>query len=221
MRTTSRAGSGRSVDGFPLLEAIETCGDLFTRFGGHAFAVGFAMPAEALPELRRRLNIHAEEKLGAKDPEHLLKIHAELPLDRITSVLAGWLKKLEPLGHGNPEPIFVARGARIASAPRIMKERHIRLDLQQDSLSTDGLGAGGRVMRCVGWDWAERCLNMQLATGSLVDVAYRIRENDHPQVWRGGDRGCGDTTGGSLIRTIAPTIAPRMRPTANREPRCW
>jgi len=40
-------GSGRSVDGFQLLEAIETCGDLFTRFGGHAFAVGFAMPAEA------------------------------------------------------------------------------------------------------------------------------------------------------------------------------
>jgi single-stranded-DNA-specific exonuclease len=36
-------------------------------------------------------------------------------------------------------------------------------------------------MRCVGWDWAERCLNMQLAAGSLVDVAYRIRENDHPQ----------------------------------------
>ncbi|UWZ82992.1 single-stranded-DNA-specific exonuclease RecJ [Occallatibacter riparius] len=169
-------GSGRSVDGFPLLEAIETCGDLFTRFGGHAFAVGFAMPAEALPELRRRLNIHAEERLGAKEPEHLLRIHAELPLDRITSVLAGWLKKLEPLGHGNPEPIFMARGARIASAPRIMKDRHIRLDLQQDSM-----GAGGRTTRCVGWDWAERCLQMQLVAGSQVDVAYRIRENDHPQ----------------------------------------
>jgi single-stranded-DNA-specific exonuclease len=169
-------GSGRSVDGFPLLEAIETCGDLFTRFGGHAFAVGFAMPADSLPELKRRLNIHAEERLGARQPEHLLRIHAELPLDRITSVLAGWLRKLEPLGHGNPEPIFMARRARIASAPRLMKERHIRLDLQQDSL-----GASGRVMRSVGWDWAGRCLNMQLAAGSLVDVAYKIRENDHPQ----------------------------------------
>jgi single-stranded-DNA-specific exonuclease len=174
-------GSGRSVDGFPLLEAIETCGDLFTRFGGHAFAVGFAMPAASLPELKRRLNVHAEERLAAREPELLLRIHAEVPLDRITPVLAGWLRKLEPLGHGNPEPIFVARGARIASAPRIMKERHIRLDLQQDSLGTGKLGAGGRAMRCVGWDWAERCLNMQLAAGSLVDVAYRIRENDHPQ----------------------------------------
>jgi len=168
-------GSGRSVDGFPLLEAIETCGDLFTRFGGHAFAVGFAMPARALPELKRRLNEHAEERLAAREAEHLLRIHAELPLDRITPVLAGWLKKLEPLGHGNPEPIFVARGARLASSPRAMKERHIRLELEQNSL-----GSGGAPMRCVGWDWAERCLNLKLTTGCAVDVAYRIRENDHP-----------------------------------------
>jgi len=113
---------------------------------------------------------------GGKDPEHLLRIHAELPLDRITPVLAGWLKKLEPLGHGNAEPIFIARRARIAAAPRIMKERHIRLDLQQDSLSS-----GGAVMKCVGWDWAERCIQMGLVAGSAVDVAYRIRENDHPE----------------------------------------
>ena len=87
-------GSGRSVDGFPLLEAIETCGDLFTRFGGHAFAVGFAMPAESLPELKRRLGLHADERLSARDPEQLLHIHAELPLDRITACwragCAGW-----------------------------------------------------------------------------------------------------------------------------------
>jgi single-stranded-DNA-specific exonuclease len=177
-------GSGRSVDGFPLLEALETCADLFTRFGGHAFAVGFAMPAEALPELKRRLNEHAVERLGAREPEHLLRIHAELPLDRITPVLAGWLKRLEPLGHGNPEPIFATHGARIAAAPRIMKDRHVRLELAQDSFDggiAQGGKSGGRVMRAVGWDWAERCVNLQLVEGSLVDVAYRIRENDHAQ----------------------------------------
>src|SRR5208337_4908635 len=53
-------GSGRSVDGFHLLNAIESCADLYTRFGGHAFAVGFAMPAENLPELKRRLRLYAE-----------------------------------------------------------------------------------------------------------------------------------------------------------------
>ena len=132
-------GSGRSVDGFQLLDAIETCADLFTRFGGHAFAIGFAMPADSLPELKRRLALHAAQCLAAREPEHLLRIHAELPLDRITPVLAGWLARLEPLGHGNPEPIFAARGVRVIAPPRIMKDRHIRLDLRQES---SGLATG-------------------------------------------------------------------------------
>jgi single-stranded-DNA-specific exonuclease len=171
-------GSGRSVDGFPLLEAIETCADLFTRFGGHAFAVGFAMPADGIPELKRRLNLHAQERLGARQPEHLLRIHAELPLDRITPVLAGWLRRLEPLGHGNPEPIFAARRVCLAAAPRIMKDRHLRLELCQDPARPTGRSG---IVRAVGWDWAARCLDMQIGQGHWVDIAYRIRENDHPQ----------------------------------------
>ncbi len=176
-------GSGRSIDGFPLLEAIETCGDLFTRFGGHAFAVGFAMPADALPELKRRLGLHAESRLAAHEPEQLLRIHAELPLDRITPVLAGWLRKLEPLGHGNPEPIFTARGARVATPPRVMKDRHIRLELSQESVA-QGRPSGpvrpSGLTRALGWDWAGRCMDLQLCQGSMVDLAYKIRENDHP-----------------------------------------
>ena len=181
-------GSGRSVDGFVLLSAMESCGDLFTRFGGHAFAVGFAMPAERLPELKRRLRIYAEAHLAGREPERVVKVQAELPLDRITPVLAGWLRKLEPLGHGNPEPVFVARGARLLAAPRIMKERHMRLELAQEPeaygtvaapASTVRPGSSGAV-RAVGWGLAERIAELRLAQGSLIDVAYRIRENDHP-----------------------------------------
>lgn len=179
-------GSGRSIDGFHLLNAIESCADLFTRFGGHAFAIGFAMPADSLPELKQRLRNYALERLAAREPERLLRIHAELPLDRITPVLAGWLRKLEPLGHGNPEPLFVARRARLVSAPRIMKERHVRLELAQQSshvadhavLSAHGPSSA---IRAVGWDMAARTSELKLNTGSLIDVAYRIRENDHPE----------------------------------------
>ena len=170
-------GSGRSVDGFPLLAAIETCSDLFTRFGGHAFAVGFAMPAHGLPELKRRLGLHAQERLAAREAEQLLRIHAELPLNRITPVLAGWLRRLEPLGHGNPEPIFLARRARIAAAPRVMKDRHIRLELAQEA-AVPAPHSG--TVRAIGWDWAGRCMDLQLCEGSIIDLAYRIRENDHP-----------------------------------------
>jgi single-stranded-DNA-specific exonuclease len=165
-------GSGRSVDGFQLLEAIETCGDLFTRFGGHAFAVGFALPAASLPELKRRLAACAAERLAAREPERVLNIHAELSLHEITAELAGWLRKLEPLGHGNPEPIFVARNVRVAVPPRVMKERHLRLELAGE----DGTAA----MRAVGWDMAARSAELALAQGSRIDVAYRIRENLHP-----------------------------------------
>jgi len=169
-------GSGRSVDGFHLLDAIESCADVFTRFGGHAFAIGFAMPAAKLPELKERLRAYTAEKLSDREPERVLKIHAELPLDRITPVIAGWLRKLEPVGHGNPEPVFVARRARLMAAPRVMKERHLRLELAQDS----DTGRAGR-MKAVGWNLASRRLELGLAEGDLVDVAYRIRENDHPE----------------------------------------
>jgi single-stranded-DNA-specific exonuclease len=182
-------GSGRSVDGFQLLNAIESCAELFTRFGGHAFAVGFAMPAAALPELRLRLRDYAEEHLAAREPERLLRIHAELPLDRITPVLAGWLRRLEPLGHGNPEPLFVARRARLLTAPRIMKDRHVRLELAQEaerSASTQFgpahiLPGSSGAIRAVGWDLAVRAATLGLTEGSLIDLAYRVRENEHPE----------------------------------------
>jgi len=177
-------GSGRSIDGFQLLNALESCADLFTRFGGHAFAVGFAMPAAALPELRRRLCLYAEQHI-ARQPEHVLKIHAELPLDRITSVLAGWLRRLEPLGHGNSEPVFLARHVRLLARPRVMKERHIRLELAQTSAISaapdQSVPSSSAAIRAVAWNLAARAAELALNQGSLIDIAYRIRENDHPE----------------------------------------
>ncbi|SPE27115.1 Single-stranded-DNA-specific exonuclease RecJ [Candidatus Sulfotelmatomonas gaucii] len=181
-------GSGRSVDGFALLAAIETCSDLFTRFGGHAFAVGFSLPAASLPELKRRLRLYAAAHLAVREPARLLRIHAELPLDRITPVFAGWLRKLEPLGHGNPEPVFIARNARLLAPPRIMKGQHLRLELAQAAASSTVAPAApvqaptppSSSIRAVGWNLAERAMELRLVKGDAIDLAYRIRENDHP-----------------------------------------
>ena len=170
-------GSGRSIDGFPLLEAIETCADLYTRFGGHAFAVGFAMPAENLPEMERRLYAFAAEKLAGREAEQILRIHAELLLDRVTPALANWLRKLEPYGHGNPEPVFVARDLRLTSPVRLMKEKHIRLELAP----TDQASISSAPIKAVGWNLARRAEELGLQPGSVIDLAYKIRENDHPQ----------------------------------------
>ena len=175
-------GSGRSVDGFPLLEAIETCADLYTRFGGHAFAVGFAMPAENLPQMERRLYEFAAQKLAGQQAEHVLRIHAELPLERVTPVLGSWLRKLEPYGHGNPEPVFLAPAMQLTAPVRFMKEKHIRLELRsavQAGNSSNMISSAP--IRAVGWNMAHRAHELKLEQGSMIDVAYRIRENDHPQ----------------------------------------
>ncbi len=121
------------------------------------------------------------EHLAAREPERVLRIHAELALDRITPVLAGWLRKLEPLGHGNPEPMFVARKARLVAAPRIMKDRHLRLELAQESPTSSTQPGSSGTIRAIGWDLAGRCAELALKAGSLIDLVYRIRENDHPE----------------------------------------
>ena len=103
-------------------------------------------------------------------------------------MLAGWLRKLEPLGHGNPEPLFLARNARLIKAPRIMKARHLALELAQDSISSPNANSNGlpvsatpqSTIRAVGWSLAERAMELHLEQGSHIDVAYRIHENDHP-----------------------------------------
>ena len=89
-------------------------------------------------------------------------------------------RKLEPLGHGNPEPIFVARSARLLAAPRLMKDVHIRFELARSTASKTPVGPSGAI-RAVGWRLADRAAELKLREGSLVDLAYRIRENDHAQ----------------------------------------
>ncbi|MBT9329728.1 single-stranded-DNA-specific exonuclease RecJ [Acidipila sp. 4G-K13] len=166
-------GSGRSIAGFHLLEAIENCQDLFTRFGGHAHAVGFSLPAERVDELRSRLTAWAAEHLTEEDLGSPLTCHAELPLDRITPALFSWLRRLEPFGIGNEEPVFIARNVRLAAAPRYMKEKHVRLQLAH--------GPRANTFSALGWNQAEQIRAMELAEGQILHVAYRLRENEHPE----------------------------------------
>jgi single-stranded-DNA-specific exonuclease len=164
-------GSGRSVPGFHLLQAIESCKELFTRFGGHSHAVGFSLPAGRLQELKSHLEAWAA--LNVVDAAPSLHCHAVLPLDQITGTLYGWLRRLEPLGTGNEEPIFVAYNVRLTAPVRAIKDRHVCLQLAQ--------GARGGSWSALGWDWAGRVQGLGLEQGSVVHLAYKLRENSHPE----------------------------------------
>src|SRR5579864_5036121 len=123
-------GSGRSIRAFHLLNALETCGGLFSRYGGHAHACGFAMPAANIAELRGRLDACARAQLTMADFDPVLDLDGELWLGEITPELFQALHLLEPYGVGNPEPVFAARGVQLTAPPRILKDKHVKLKLR-------------------------------------------------------------------------------------------
>jgi len=123
-------GSGRSIRAFHLLEAIESCGALFSRYGGHSHACGFAMPSANVPELRAQLDAFARTRLTLADFDPVLDLDAELDLTEITPELFQALQLLEPYGMGNPEPVFAARGVQLAAPPRILKDKHVKLKVR-------------------------------------------------------------------------------------------
>jgi single-stranded-DNA-specific exonuclease len=132
-------GSGRSIRAFHLLEAVESCGGLFSRYGGHSHACGFAMPAANIPELRTRLDQFARTKLTLADFEPVLDVDAELPLSDVTPELFHALALLEPYGMGNPEPVFATCGVQVVAPPRIIKDKHVKLKLRaaQNAVASD------------------------------------------------------------------------------------
>ena len=170
-------GSGRSISAFHLLEALESCHDLFTRFGGHAHAVGFAMPSQAVPVLKQRLNDYAQAILTQDNLLPQLSIDAEIPLSSVTPDLLRHLGRLEPFGHGNPEPVFSSHGVNLLLPPKILKDKHIKLRVNQrlaDSKASFNYEA-------VGWRMAERLQAEALQPGDNLDVAFTVGMNSHPE----------------------------------------
>src|SRR6185437_12947016 len=128
-------GSGRSVPGFHLLEALtsvheQSNGMLFSRFGGHAHAVGFALPSTHVPQLRDSLAGIAASQLGLTPVAQESRFDLELRFVEVTPSLLAVLEQLAPFGLGNPDPIFVTRGVRLLTPPRIVADRHVRLSLE-------------------------------------------------------------------------------------------
>ncbi|MGH9393467.1 MAG: single-stranded-DNA-specific exonuclease RecJ, partial [Terriglobales bacterium] len=121
-------GSGRAPAGVHLLDMLERCRHLLVRFGGHAQAVGLGLPAHRLPQLRAALESAAAAAIApaAADPGF------EVRLPELTAAFARELARLEPCGEGNREPIFCVRGVRLAQPPAQLKERHLKIVIEQD-----------------------------------------------------------------------------------------
>ena len=175
-------GSGRSISVFHLLNALESCPTLFTRYGGHAHAVGFSLPSSRVAEFRASVEAYARARLKVDDFEPVLNVDAELALDSITPELFAALQKLEPFGAGNHEPVFCARAARLSAPMKILKEKHVRMKLSPSQ--ANGGNAGWRralTYNSMGWRLAERAQREKLLPGDLLDIAFNLGHNDHPE----------------------------------------
>jgi single-stranded-DNA-specific exonuclease len=164
-------GSARSIEPYHLLNGLTSCADLFEKFGGHSHAAGITIRSDRIPELRRRLNYHAASCLTEEDLQPSVSIDAELTPKAITFELAQALSALEPFGAGNPRPVFVTRGLRIMSQPRVMKDKHLKMHL---------VGSGGRPLETVWWNCLEH-LQRTPETNAGIEVAYTIETN----TWNG------------------------------------
>jgi single-stranded-DNA-specific exonuclease len=172
-------GSGRSIRPFHLLNALESCAQLFTRFGGHSHAVGFSLPSSRVPELCAHLDAYARARLTLSDFEPALQYDAELPLDQVTPELFQLLQRLEPFGSRNPEPVFVSSNVRLLTPARVMKEKHIKLKLAENrELGVNG--SRSSAWNVLGWRMAERWEKEQLLPGDSLDIAFTLDHNDHP-----------------------------------------
>ncbi|HEX6466478.1 MAG TPA: single-stranded-DNA-specific exonuclease RecJ [Terriglobales bacterium] len=182
-------GSGRSIPAFHLLQALESCHELFTRFGGHAHAVGFSLACENIPALRERINAHARACLTLEDFVSVLELDERIALHQVTPDLVRELKQFEPFGMGNPEPVFMARNVRLLLPPKILKEKHAKLRVTQENTPLPGTSAAGRPtiksqttnFDALGWRMAERISEEKLLANDVVDLAFTLEENVHPE----------------------------------------
>lgn len=170
-------GSGRAPAGFHLLQRLDACRELFDRYGGHAQAVGFALPAERLGALAERVN--RTPAAAGTAPVAPIAADFELRLGDLTLALAQDLARMEPWGEGNREPVFLARGVRIAAPPLILKERHAKLVVEQD----------GRRQTALVWNlWRDGVYQSRpgrpswerMTTDLWLDLRFRLEHTSHP-----------------------------------------
>jgi single-stranded-DNA-specific exonuclease len=168
-------GSARSIPDYHLLSALDSCADLFEQFGGHAAAAGMTIKQDNIDALREKLDFHAAATFEGRELIPDLLIDARVSSATLDRTLVEDMKKFEPFGAGNPKPIFVTSDLVIREDPWVMKDKHLKLKLED---------AQRRRFEAVWWDGVERSKGRTLEPGTSIEVAYTPESNK----WQGNIR---------------------------------
>ena len=163
------SGSARSIQGFDVYHAIDSCRDLVENFGGHTYAAGLTLKEENIPELTRRIEAWVEDHITEAQQQQHLDIDMEVPFNDITPRLYRSLKSLAPFGPGNNRPLFVTRHIRDNGGSRVVgkQNEHIRMELVDP---VTGFTHNG-----IAFNLADKIDIVK--SGRPFDIVYTVEEN--------------------------------------------
>ena len=165
-------GSGRSLGGLHLVQAMETCGDIFVKRGGHPQACGLTLASlEHVNDFRNKINSFATKHFGVAGVKDILNIDLELPFNQVTWDMYNDIQKCAPFGEGNRPPVFAVRDVRVIGADTMgTSGSHLRLTVVPPE---------GGMHKLVGFGFGS--LAKKIPLGSAINVAYEVEVNE----WKG------------------------------------
>lgn len=169
-------GSLRSIPEVNIINILREFPDLMTKFGGHAQAAGVTVLRENMPEFYEKLSQAVEEKLKNKKAGSVLEIDLEITEEDINWDLAGWLKKMEPFGVGNPEPVFLAKNM------EILESRIVGNGSKHFKLSLKGSGSSPKIFDSIGFGLVEKFPDLK--NGDKIDIVFNLKEDN----WNGNKK---------------------------------
>ncbi len=131
-------GSGRTVPGFHLHQAISGCAPLFEKWGGHEFACGFSIRADRIPDFRVAMIAHAHAVSVSPRPSEVAPT-VSVALEAITDDALLWLRRFEPFGSQNETPLFYAEDVELDGEPRTVGEKHLKFSVRCGSRNLDAI----------------------------------------------------------------------------------
>lgn len=172
MSNNFATGSARSVAGFDLYQAVESCSDLLENFGGHMYAAGLTMKPENVEEFTRRFHAYVEEHINPTLLVPQVDIDSELLFSDITPSFRAVLSRFQPFGPGNTAPVFVTRGVSNRGDAKLVgaEQEHIKMDLTQRQKPNTTIGSIA-FQQPSHYEW--------IRNGRPIDVCYTIVENHY------------------------------------------
>lgn len=162
-------GSARSVEGFDIYRAVSACSDLLEQFGGHPFAAGLTLKHDNLPAFRYRFEQVVRELMPEQPLVPELKIDQKINFDQIGPNFFNILRQMEPFGPQNMRPVFMSENVQVVGWPKILKEKHLRLQLRQQG--------NDQVFDAIAFSMAPHF--KAFSSGKKFKIAYSIEENNY------------------------------------------